>query len=76
MTAQEYLQDKTLTEVEIVYGRIVSLICGKDIIGLDIDMTGIPNMVPVRKTSMFTLEGNILTASGITVDLSKTKVLT
>lgn len=75
MTAKQYLADKQLTGVEIIGNKIINLVVGKVVTGLDIDMTGIQFGVKVTRISEFILDGDILRVGQIEVNLSDVKIL-
>jgi hypothetical protein len=75
MTAKQYLLDKQLTGVEIIGDKIINLVVGKVVTGLDVDMTGIQFGIPVTRISQFIIDGDILKVNQIEVNLSHTKIL-
>jgi hypothetical protein len=75
MTAKQYLQDKELTGVEIIGNKIINLVTGDIIMGLDIDMTGIPFGMSVNRVTNFSVEGDLLKVGGTEVNLSEVKIL-
>ncbi len=72
ITAKEFLQDKTLKAIDVVQGTVLSLVVKKAPHGLDVDTSGIPYRTKVTRVEDFTIDGDILTADGITLDLSAT----
>ena len=71
-TAKEFLQDKTLKAIDVVQGTVLSLVVKKTLHGLDVDTSNIPYRTPVTRVEDFTIDGDILTADGITLDLAAT----
>jgi hypothetical protein len=74
-TAKEFLQDKTLKAIDVAKGTILSLVIQNSAYGLDVDTSGIPYGTPVTRVEDFTIDGDILTADGITLDLANTFML-
>lgn len=75
MKAAELITEKTLTEVQIVRDRIVNLVFGKEVVGLDVDTSFIPNYTPLRRYTSFTIRDNILECMGLKVNLNEINVL-
>jgi hypothetical protein len=71
-TAKEFLQDKTLKAIDVVQGTVLSLVVKKALHGLDVDTSNIPYGTKLTRVEDFTIDGDILTADGITLDLAAT----
>jgi hypothetical protein len=74
-TAKEFLQDKTLKAIDVAQGTVLSLVVKKALYGLDVDTSNIPYRTPVTRVKDFTIDGDTLTADGITLDLAATFML-
>ena len=77
MTLKEFLQDKTLSAVETVDGHnlIVNVYIDETCYGLNVDMTNVVAGTSLTKREDFTLDGDILSANNISLDISKTEML-
>ena len=77
MTLNEFLLDKTLTAVEIAedFGLIFNIYIGEVGYGLDIDISNVPYGTSLSIREDFTLENNILSVNGISIDTTTTKML-
>ena len=77
MTLKEFLQDKTLTAVEIteqynlIYNVYVEGVC----YGLDINNSNVPDGTKLSMREDFTLENDILTVAGISINTAYTNML-
>jgi hypothetical protein len=77
MTLKEFLQDKTLTSVEITeeYNLIFNVYIDGVCYGLDIDNSNVPNGTQLYMREDFTLENDILSVSGISISTTETNML-
>ena len=77
MTLKDFLQDKTLTAVEITeeYNLIFNVYVEGAGYGLDIDNSNIPNGTRLSMREDFTLENDILSVAGISIDTTQTNML-
>lgn len=77
MTLKEFLQDKTLTAVEITeqYGLIFNVYVEGACYGLDIDNSNVPDGTKLFMREDFTLENDILSVAGISIDTTQTNML-
>jgi hypothetical protein len=75
VTAKEFLQDKTLKAIDVAQGTVLSLVIQNSAYGLDVDTSSIPYGTQVTRIEDFTIDGDTLTAGGITLDLSATFML-
>jgi hypothetical protein len=78
MTLKEFLQDKTLTAVELVdfdYNQIINVYIDGAGYGLAIDTSNIPAGTPLTYTTDFTLEGDILSASDFSINTNDIEML-
>lgn len=77
MTLKDFLADKTLTAVEITeeYGLIFNVYAEEAGYGLDIDNSNIPDGTPLYIREDFTLENDILSVAGISIDITQTSML-
>ena len=78
MTLKEFLQDKTLTAVELVdfdCKQIINVYIDDAGYGLDIDTSSIPAGTPLEYITSFTLEADILSVSDISININEIKML-
>jgi hypothetical protein len=77
MTLKEFLQDKTLTAVEITeeYHLIFNVYVEGAGYGLAIDNSNVPNGTQLYMRDDFTLENDILSVSGISISTITTEML-
>lgn len=77
MTLKEFLTDKTLSAVEITeeFGIIYNVYIGEAGYGLDIDTSGVPYGTQLYIRKDFTLENDILSVAGISIDTAYTNML-
>jgi len=77
MTLKDFLIDKTLTAVEITeeYGLIFNVYVEGAGYGLDIDNSNVPDGTPLYIREDFTLENDILSVAGISIDITQTNML-
>ena len=77
MTLKEFLTDKTLTSVEITeqYNLIYNVYVDQAGYGLDIDTSNVEAGTPLQMRQDFTLENDILSVAGISIDTAQTNML-
>ena len=77
MTLKEFLQDKTLTAVEITeeYNLIFNVYVEGVCYGLAIDNSNIPNGTKLYMREDFTLENDILSVAGVSISTTETNML-
>lgn len=77
MTLKEFLTDKTLTSVEITeqYNLIYNVYVDQAGYGLDIDTSNVEAGTPLEMRQDFTLENDILSVAGITINTEETNML-
>ena len=77
MTLKEFLQDKILTSVEIneEYSLIFNVYVEGAGYGLVIDSSNVPYGTPLYIREDFTLENDILSVAGISIDITQTNML-
>lgn len=78
MTLKEFLQDKTLTAVELVdfdYNQIINVYVEGIGYGLAIDTSNIPCGTPLEYRTDFTLEGDILSVSDFSINTNDVEML-
>jgi hypothetical protein len=77
MTLKEFLQDKTLTAVEIAeeFNLIFNVYLEGVGYGLSVDTSNIPAGTQLSMREDFTLENNILSVAGISIDTTQTNML-
>ena len=75
MTINEFLQDKTLTAVETANGLIINLVCDQSLKGIKVDTSNIPSGTLLTRKNNFTLNNNLLSVDGISVNTETTEVL-
>ena len=77
MTLKDFLQDKTLTAVEITeeYNLIFNVYVEGVGYGLAIDASNVPNGTQLSMRDDFTLENDILSVSGISISTTETNML-
>ena len=77
MTLKEFLTDKTLTSVEITeqYNLIYNVYVDQAGYGLDIDTSEVVSGTPLTMRQDFTLENDILSVAGISINTAETNML-
>jgi hypothetical protein len=77
MTLKEFLTDKTLTSVEITedYNLIYNVYVDQTGYGLDIDTSNVEAGTPLTMRQDFTLENDILSVAGISIDTTQISML-
>ena len=77
MTLKQFLTDKTITAVEITeeYNLIFNVYIGGAGYGLAIDNSNVPNGTQLYMREDFTLENDILSVAGISLDTTQTNML-
>jgi hypothetical protein len=77
MTLKDFLQDKTLTAVEIAeeFNLIFNVYIEGVGYGLSIDTSNIPSGTKLFIREDFTLENDILSVAGISLDTATTNML-
>jgi hypothetical protein len=75
MTAKEFLNGKTLTEIELVGDQVINLVINEFIIGLDVNTSDILFGTALVRTNEFELNGDNLTFNNVSIDLSTINVL-
>jgi hypothetical protein len=75
MTAKEFLNGKTLTEIELVDNQVINLVINEFIIGLDVNTSDILFGTNLVRTDEFELSGDNLTFNNVSIDLSTINVL-
>jgi hypothetical protein len=77
MTLKEFLTDKTLTSVEITeqYNLIYNVYVDQAGYGLDIDTSEVVSGTPLTMREDFTLENDILSVAGISIDTTQINML-
>lgn len=77
MKLKTFLTDKNLTAVEIFdgYGLIGNVCIGDVIYGLRVDTSNIPGGTPLIRYTDFTLENDILTVDGISINTNDVMML-
>jgi hypothetical protein len=77
MTLKEFLTDKTLNSVEITeqYNLIYNVYVDQAGYGLDIDTSNVEAGTQLTMRQDFTLENDILSVAGISIDTTTTNML-
>ena len=77
MTLKQFLTDKTLTSVEITeqYNLIYNVYVDQAGYGLDIDTSNVVAGTQLTMREDFTLEGDILSVAGISINTAETNML-
>jgi hypothetical protein len=77
MTLKEFLTDKTLTSVEITeqYNLIYNVYVDQSGYGLDIDTSNVVAGTQLTMRGDFTLENDILSVAGMSIDTAQTNML-
>ena len=77
MTLKDFLTDKTLTAVEITeeYGLIFNVYTQEAGYGLSVDNSNVPDGTKLFIREDFTLENDILSVAGISIDITQTNML-
>jgi hypothetical protein len=77
MTLNQFLTDNTITAVEISedYQLMFNVYVGQTGYGLDIDTSHIPYGTQLTMRADFTIQDNILSVAGISIDTTSTQML-
>lgn len=77
MTLKEFLTDKTISAVEITeeFGIIYNVYVEEVGYGLAVDASHVPYGTQLSIRNDFTLENNILSVAGISIDTTQTNML-
>ena len=77
MTLKEFLTDKTINSVEITeqYNLIYNVYVDQAGYGLDIDTSEVVAGTPLTMREDFTLENDILSVAGISIDTTQINML-
>jgi hypothetical protein len=75
MTIKQFLNEHTLDAVETVSGRILNIIVNSIPIGLDVNTDDIVSGTPLTRIDNFTINGDILTADSISIDMNSVNVV-
>lgn len=78
MTLKEFLKDKTLTAVDLIdfdYNQIINVYVEGACYGLNIDTSNIPCGTPLEYRTDFTLNGDILSVSDVSIDINTIEML-
>jgi hypothetical protein len=75
MTIQEFLNEKTLSHIEIYGNLIINIVVDNVVYGLNIDTSHIESSIILERTDNFVIEGNYLICGDINVDISSTDML-
>lgn len=78
MTLKEFLQDKTLSAVELIdfdYNQIINVYVDGAGYGLKIDTSNIPCGTPLEYRTDFVLEGDILSVSDFSLNINDIEML-
>ena len=77
MTIKEFLTDKTINSVEITeqYNLIYNVYVDQAGYGLDIDTSEVVAGTPLTMREDFTLENDILSVAGISIDTTQINML-
>lgn len=77
MTLKEFLTDKTISAVEVTeeYNLIFNVYVEGIGYGLVVDNSNVPNGTKLTMREDFTLENDILSVAGISIDTTQTNML-
>ena len=75
MTIKKFLQDKTLSAVDIIDNLIINLVCEESNYGINIDTSNIPSGTLTTRRVDFTLNNNILSVGNISINIETTNLL-
>ena len=75
MTINEYLNERTITAVEVIQDLIFNIFIGEEVMGLGIDTSNIPSGSVLQYRTDFQVNGDLLTVDNITINLNETNVL-
>lgn len=75
MTLKEFLQDKTLTAIEIYNTIVLNVYIGYESQALDVDTSNIPGGSTLTTVTDFTIEGDLLKAGDIELDMTAVNIL-
>jgi hypothetical protein len=74
-TVAEFIQDNTVTAIEVVEDLIFNLVCGEALYGIDVDTSSIPSGTKLLRTTDYTIDNNVLTYNSTNLDLNNTYML-
>ena len=77
MTLKDFLTDKTISAVEITeeYNLIFNVYIEETCYGLNIDSSNVPNGTQLTMREDFTLQDDILSVAGISIDTAVIEML-
>jgi hypothetical protein len=78
MTLKNFLQDKTLTAVELIdvdYNQIINVYVEGAGYGLKIETSNIPAGTPLEYRTDFTLDGDTLYVSDFSININDVEIL-
>jgi hypothetical protein len=78
MTLKNFLQDKTLTAVELIdvdYNQIINVYVEGAGYGLKIETSNIPAGTPLEYSTDFTLDGDTLYVSDFSININDVEIL-
>lgn len=76
MTLKQFIQENNVTAYETVNDNlIINVVVGETSYGLDVDTSNIIGGTPVVKFENFTMNGDLLTVDGITINVNETNML-
>lgn len=76
MTLKQFIQENNVTAYETVNDNlIINAVVGETSYGLDVDTSNIIGGTPVVKFENFTMNGDLLTVDGITINVNETNML-
>ena len=77
MKLNQFIQENTITGFDVVEGQLViSVNTASSSTGLDVDTSNIPGGMTVKAVSVYTIDSDILTVDGLTLNIAETDVLT
>lgn len=75
MTLKDFLQDKTLTAIEVYNTIVLNVYIGSECQSLYVDTSTIPGFSKLTTITDFTIEGDLLKSGNIELDMNNVSIL-
>lgn len=76
MTLKQFIQENNVTAYEVVNNNlIINAVVGETSYGLDVDVSNLQNGTPLVKFNNFTLNDDILTVNGVSININEVNML-
>ena len=75
MTLKDFLQDKTLTAIEVYNTIVLNVYIGSECQALDVDTSNIPGGSQLTTITDFIIEGDLLKSGDIELDMNTVSIL-